>query len=222
MGQLILLNDETALRAAKVLSTNDEHLRPIIAYCGPCPIRPHTDYYRELVESIIGQQLSVKAAASIRGKFLGLYGGEFPRPQQLLDTSVDDLRSVGFSRAKAVYVHDLARHVIDGRINFKDFNSLGNNEIIKELIAVKGIGEWTAHMFLMWCMGRSDILPHGNLGIRNGIQKLYGLDTLPDRTAVEAIAAQNSWHPYESVASWYIWQSLDNAPAAPPPAARPV
>ncbi len=122
------------------------------------------------------------------------------------------MRSVGFSRAKAIYVHDLAQHVLDGKLDFSRFESLGNQEIVLELVAVKGIGEWTAHMFLMFCMGRSDILPHGDLGVRNGIKLLYDLDTLPDKTMVEAIAAQHRWHPYESVASWYIWQSLDNAP----------
>jgi DNA-3-methyladenine glycosylase II len=208
----ILVSDIAAQAAAEHLTAHDPLFVPIIERYGPCPIRPHTDYYQELVEAIIGQQLSVKAAASIRAKFMSLYSGTFPSPEQILATPVDDLRGVGFSRAKAIYVHDLAQHILDGKIDFSRFDALNNEDIIIELVAVKGIGEWTAHMFLMFCMGRTDVLPYGDLGIRSGIQKLYQLEALPDKTTVETIAAQNHWHPYESVASWYIWQLLDNAP----------
>ncbi len=208
----MILNDSVVLEAAAHLAKADLTLAPVIQKTGPCIIRPHTDYYRELVESIIGQQLSVKAAASIRTKFIGLYDGIFPTPEKILNTSIDDLHSVGFSRAKAVYVYDLAQHVLSGTLDFDHFESLSNQDIVLELITVKGIGEWTAQMFLLFCMGRSDILPYGDLGVRNGIKQLYGLDSIPDKTMVEAIAAKHHWHPYESVASWYIWQSLDNAP----------
>jgi DNA-3-methyladenine glycosylase II len=214
MTMHIIMSDTTAQQAADWLSQHDPLLKPVIDKYGPCPIRPHTDYYRELVESIIGQQLSVKAAASIQARFLTLYDNTFPQPKQILETSVDDLRAVGFSRAKALYVHDLAQHMLDGKIDFGRFDNLSNQDIATELVAVKGVGEWTAHMFLMWCMGRTDILPHGDLGIRNGIRQLYKLQELPDRSAIETIAINNHWHPYESVASWYIWQSLDNAPKA--------
>lgn len=208
----IVITDIVAKQAAETLARHDSRLAPVVASFGVCPIRPHSDYYRELVESIIGQQLSVKAAASIRNRFVQLYDGGFPVPQQILATSVDELRAVGFSRAKAMYVQDLAQHVLDGKVDFSRFDDLSNQDIILELTAVRGIGEWTAHMFLMWCMGRTDVLPYGDLGVRNGVQRLYGLDTLPDRLTMEKIAASNNWHPYESIASWYIWQSLDNAP----------
>jgi DNA-3-methyladenine glycosylase II len=207
-----IISDIVAQQAASQLAAADRHLAPVIQAHGLCTIRPHADYYRQLVNSIVGQQLSVKAAASIRRRFLELYGGVFPESRQILDTDIDQLRSVGFSRAKAIYVHDLAQHMLDGKIDFSRFDSLSNQDIVTELVAVKGVGEWTAHMFLMWCMGRTDVLPYGDLGIRNGIQKLYGLDTAPDRLAVEAVAASNHWHPYESIASWYIWRSLDNEP----------
>ena len=208
-----VITQQTATTAATYLAAHDPALAPAIALAGICPIRQHNDYYRELVASIIGQQLSVKAAASIRARFLAFFGDNFPEPAQLLATSVEELRALGFSRAKALYVQDIAQHIIDGKLDFKRFDTMANQQIINELVAIKGVGEWTAHMFLMWCMARSDVLPVGDLGIRSGIQKLYGLSELPDRLAVETIAAQYNWHPYESIASWYIWQSLDNAPA---------
>ncbi len=208
----VVITDELARTAAQYLAQADPLLAPVIQQAGICTIRKHTDYYRALVESIIGQQLSVKAAASIRARFIALFDDSFPTPQQILATSVEEMRATGFSRAKANYVHDLAQHILDGKIDFASFDDLANDEIVTELTAVKGIGEWTAHMFLMFCMGRTDILPYGDLGIRNGIQKLYDLPTIPDKTIVETIAKQKQWHPYETIASWYIWQSLDNAP----------
>lgn len=205
------ISDELAGQAARQLS-DDPVLGPLIDRFGVCPIRSHTDYYRELVESIIGQQLSVKAAASINRKFIGLFDGPFPKPEAILEKSIEELRSAGLSGAKAKYVQDLAQHVLDGRLEFEKFDTLRNDEITRELIAVKGIGEWTAHMFLMFCMARSDVLPVGDLGIKNGIRKLYGLDHLPSADEIREISVKNNWHPYESIASWYIWQSLDNAP----------
>ena len=204
--------DLVAAEAAAYLAGHDRVLAPIIELVGPCTIRPHRDYYRELVDSIVSQQLSVKAAASIFQRFLDLFGGEFPSPEQILEKSVDDLRGVGFSAAKANYVRDLAQHIIDGKVTFDDFDDLTNEQIITRLTDVKGIGEWTVHMFLMFCMGRTDVLPYGDLGIRNGVQKLYNLKTLPGKVEIEKIAEENNWHPYESIASWYVWQSLKNTP----------
>jgi len=175
-------------------------------------MRPHKNYYQELVESIIGQQISVKAGAAIRKRFVALFGGQFPPPQTILQKSVDELRTAGLSRGKATYVRDLAQHVVDGKLRFDHLDELSNEQVIAELLPVKGIGEWTAHMFLMFCMGRLDVLAHGDLGIRLGIQKLYRLKTLPSPNEIKKLAAKNNWHPYESIACWYIWQSLDNAP----------
>lgn len=165
------------------------------------------------MDSIISQQLSVKAAATIFNRFKDLFGGEFPAPEDILQKSVEELRAVGLSRGKAAYVRDLAQHVVDGRVKFDHLDSLANDEVIAELTAVKGIGEWTAHMFLMFCMGRLDILAHGDLGIKNGVQKLYGLDHQPSVQEIIEISEKHKWHPYESVACWYIWQALDNKPA---------
>ena len=102
--------------------------------------------------------------------------------------------------------------VIDGTVVFSHLDSLSNQEVVDELVQIKGVGVWTVHMFLMFCMGRLDVLPTGDLGIRNGVQKLYGLSEKPDPEMIERIANEHSWHPYESLASWYVWHSLDNAP----------
>lgn len=201
-------------KAAEHLSKHDPVLASVIASSPLCNIKPHKNYYQELVDSIISQQLSVKAARAIEKRFCALFGSsDFPSPQQILTKSIDELRSVGLSRGKAAYVRDLAQHVVDGKVKFDHLDSLSNQEVIDELVAVKGIGEWTAHMFLMFCMGRLDILAYGDLGIKNGIQKLYKLDHSPTPQEIQELADKNKWHPYESVACWYVWQSLDNKPA---------
>lgn len=202
-------------QAVKHLSISDPFLAPLIAKHGPYTIQSHTNYYQELVDSIISQQLSVKAASTIQKRFCALFGNEdqLPSPEKILSKDIEELRSCGLSRPKASYIQDLAQHVIEGRIKFDHLEDLANEEIIAELTAVKGIGVWTVHMFLIFCMGRLDVLAYGDLGVRNGIQKLYDLDHVPDQKEVEAIAEKYSWHPYESVACWYIWKSLDNTPA---------
>ncbi len=199
-------------KAAKHLSECDTRLAPAIKHVGLAEFAPHTDYYGALVSSIIGQQLSVKAAASIKKRFTDLFDGKMPTPEQILTKSVEDLRAIGFSNAKGRYVRDLAEHVIDGRLKFDTLNMLSNEEVVALLTDVKGVGEWTAHMFLMFCMGRLDVLPVGDLGIRNGVRDLYELDAPPTPDQITEIATVHSWHPYESVASWYVWHSLDNKP----------
>jgi len=210
---MIRINESVVQEAADYLSRQDPVLRLVIAARGLCTIRPHENYYQELVDSIISQQLSIHAARSTEKRFRDLFGGHFPTPKEILTTDIETLRGLGFSRAKASYVLDLAQHVLDGKVQFDHLDALSNDDVITELTAVKGIGVWTAHMFLMFCMGRTDILPVGDLGIRNGIRKLYGLEDTPTPQQIVAIATQNKWHPYESIASWYIWQSLDNTPA---------
>jgi len=195
------------------LSKFDSCLAELInAYEHP-QLSPHTNYYQELASSIISQQLSVKAAATIEKRFIGLFDDSiFPTPEQILAKNVEELRTAGLSRPKAGYIQDLASKVLDGTIRFDHFDTRSNQEIIDELTKVKGIGVWTVHMFLMFCMGRLDVLPTGDLGIKNGIKKVYGLVTLPTSDDIETIARDNKWHPYESVASWYIWQCLKNVP----------
>lgn len=199
-------------KAAAHLSKNDPRLAPIIARSGLCTIQPHQDYYQDLVESIIGQQLSVKAASTIRDRFKALFNDKLPSPEAILKTDVETLRGVGLSHPKANYIRDLAAHVIDGRVTFDRIPNQSNEEIIKELTDVKGIGEWTVHMFLMFCVGRLDIVAHGDLGIRNGVKIVYGLDHVPTPQEVVQIAEKYNWQPYASIACWYMWKSLDNKP----------
>lgn len=208
------IDTSVAKTAAKQLAKADPILAPVITKFGKCPIRPHREYYRALTGEIIGQQLSVKAAASIRARFEALFGDTFPEPAAILQKSVEELRTVGLSQSKANYIRDLAQHIVEGKVRFDHLDDLTNDAVIKELTDVKGIGEWTVHMFLMFCMGRSDILAYGDLGIRNAIKKLYGLPSPPMPQEVQAIAAARHWHPYETIACWYLWESLENVPTS--------
>ncbi len=197
-------------KAADHLAKNDPVLATVVKQAGLCTIKPHKDYYWELVDSIISQQLSIKAAKTIETRFLALFPGSLPSPDQILITPHKTLRSAGMSNAKASYVRALAQHIVDGKLELEKFDNLTNEEIIAELTAVKGIGEWTAHMFLMFAMARLDVLAVGDLGIRSGIQKLYGIKILPDGEKIRSIAKKYKWHPYETVACWYIWHAKDN------------
>lgn len=208
-----VINDSVAAEAADYLAKTDKVLRGVIKKAGLCTIRPHKNYYWELVDSIISQQLSVKAAASIERRFRELLGSEFPKPAEILKQSDDALRSVGLSRPKVGYIKNLAEHITSGQLIPSKLGELEDNEIIEKLTAVKGIGEWTAHMFLMFCMGRLNVLPVGDLGIVNSIKQLYELDHKPSALEIKQLAEDNHWAPYETIASWYIWQSLGNKPA---------
>lgn len=201
--------------AEQHLSRADKKLSPVITASGPCQIRPHSDHYGELVSNIVGQQLSTKAAYAIWQRVLTLFGGKMPAPEQLIKIDGQKLRDVGLSWAKVAYVKDIAQHIIDGRLDMGHISTMPNEQLIEQLTAVKGIGEWSAHMYMMFGLGRLDILPTGDLGIKKAIQNLYGLKALPKPEQIITIAAKNKWHPYESVASWYLWQSLDNNPAKP-------
>jgi DNA-3-methyladenine glycosylase II len=201
--------EEVMQKAADHIAGNDPILKPVIKRAGLCTIRPvkSQDYYWELVDAIISQQLSVKAARAIEERFKALYPGALPTPDQILVTSDENLRKVGLSGAKVKYVKSLAEHIRDGKLELELLNKLSNLEVSRELTAIKGIGEWTAHMFLMFAMARLDVLAIGDLGIKQGIQKLYDLPSLPTPDDITKLAEKNNWHPYESVACWYIWRS---------------
>jgi DNA-3-methyladenine glycosylase II len=169
------------------------------------------DAYGTLVRSIVGQQLSTKAAATIYGRVLELFKGHTPTPKQLLKVAPDKLRAAGLSRAKVAYLRDLAQHVEDGALELERLPELPDEEVAAQLTAIKGLGQWTADMFLIFYLGRPDILPVGDQGIRRAIQVEYGLRKLPDAKRMEKIA--KPWRPYRSLASLYLWSSLDNTPA---------
>ena len=197
--------------AEKHLSRRDPVLRNIIKKHGECRIEPHTKYLQTLVGSIISQQLSTKAADTIQKRFLALYApAKFPKPELIVATPDDELRAVGLSYQKLGYIKDLAAKVADGSVNLKRLPKMSDEEIVAELIKVKGIGVWTVHMFLIFSLGRMNILPTGDLGIKNAIHRNYGLIDAPKPFEMEAIAEQNKWHPYCSIASWYLWRSLEN------------
>lgn len=202
-------------RAEIHLANNDKKLAAVIKSSGSCTIKPHTDHYGELVSSIVGQQLSTKAASTIWKRVLDLFDGKMPTPEQLIIINDQVLRDAGLSWAKVKYVKDLAEHILDKRLDLDRATTMPNEQLIEQLTAVKGIGEWSAHMFMMFGLGRLDILPVGDLGVKKAIMIMYGLDKMPDPETILSIANKNSWHPYESVASWYLWQSLDNNPQKP-------
>jgi DNA-3-methyladenine glycosylase II len=169
------------------------------------------DAYGSLVRSIVGQQLSTKAARSIHDRLVALFGGHTPSPAELLAADPETVRSVGLSRPKVAYLRDLAEHVEDGELTIDDLVELPDEEVIAQLTRIKGLGVWTAHMFLLFHLGRPDVLPVGDLGVRRGAERAYGLDGLPDAETLERIA--EPWRPHRSLASLLLWRSLDNEPA---------
>jgi DNA-3-methyladenine glycosylase II len=170
------------------------------------------DHYGALVRAIAGQQLSVLAARAIYGRLTARFDGRPPTPQEILDDDPEQLRAAaGFSRAKVSYLRSLAEHVISGELELERLDDLGDDEAIAELVAVKGIGLWTAHMFLMFQLERPDVLPVGDLGIRRAIEIAYRLDGLPDAGTIEKIA--EPWRPQRTLACRYLWRSLHNEPS---------
>lgn len=209
-----IASPESLKDAATYLARVDDDLAPIIAVAGLPTIVPNKQYYQALVESIVSQQLSVKAADAILKRFLALFSGnDFPTPGQILEKDIEELRGVGLSRQKGTYIQDLAVKVLEETVRFNHLDTLSNDDVIKELALIKGVGIWTVHMFLIFCMGRLDVLPTGDLGIKNGVYTLYNLKEKPTPDEMVAIAELHNWHPYESVASWYVWHSLDNKPS---------
>jgi DNA-3-methyladenine glycosylase II len=166
------------------------------------------DHYGALVRSIVGQQLSTKAARAIYTRLTDRYGGRTPTPQEVLADDPDELRAAaGLSRAKVTYLRSLAEHVLAGELELERLDDLPDEEVIAELVAVKGIGTWSAHMFLMFHLQRPDILAVGDLGIRRAVMIHYGLPELPDAATLERIG--EAWRPYRTLACRYLWRSLD-------------
>ena len=170
------------------------------------------DHYGALVRSIIGQQVSTHAARAIYNRLTERFGGRPPTPAEILAEDPEELRAaVGLSRAKAGYLRSLAEHVQSGELELARLDQLSDERVIEELVAVKGLGVWTAHMFLMFQLERPDVLPTGDLGIRRAIERAYRLDHLPLASEIEELAAP--WRPYRTLACRYLWRSLANEPA---------
>lgn len=199
------MNHLAALKHLK----KDHHLSPVIDKFVIPPLLPSADLYQNLLESIVSQQLSVKAADTIFKRFLALFPGEnFPKPEEVLKISDDTLRSCGLSRQKASYLKSLSELILSGQLILEDLESLPDEEVILLLTKVKGIGRWTAEMFLIFTLGRPDIFSLGDLGLRTAVSRLYGVDR-DNLKAIEDISLQ--WQPVRSLASRYLWKSLDNA-----------
>lgn len=203
---MIRMNIKAALNH---LSKHDKVLSQLIKKFGTCNLQPHSQYFNSLLRAIIGQQLSVKSAASIYNRFIRYYNHK-PKPEEILFSEDQLLRGFGLSNSKVKYVKDLSQKVIDREIRIRNFSYKSDEEIIENLTKVKGVGTWTAEMFLMFTLGRPDVLPVTDLGIRKAIMLNYGLKKLPDEKKINKIAVEKGWHPYCSIASLYLWKSLDS------------
>ena len=200
-------------RARRLLMRRDPVLATAIKSIGPCRMaeRQRKDHLSALVGAIVSQQLSTKAAATIYGRFVALFPeGEALNAEAIAAQSDKALRGVGLSGQKVGYMRDLSARIVDGRLQLESLESLPDEAVIERLTEVKGFGRWTAEMFLMFRLHRPDVLPVGDLGIVNAIQRLYRLRKRPDAKRIQKLG--EAWKPYRSVASWYLWQTLRNEP----------
>lgn len=200
--------ESSNIDAVLYLCKVDSNLEKIIKIVGKYSINIRNDPFQSLVESIIYQQLAGKAANAIYNRFINYYNNKQITPTLILNSPNDNLKKVGLSNRKINYLKDLALHVYDGRINLEELPKMNDEEIINKLVNVKGIGRWTSEMFLIFSLGRQDILPVTDLGVRKAIQKVYSLSELPKPNIMMEIA--KPWRPYRSIATWYLWKSLSN------------
>ena len=173
--------------------------------------QPKPDAYGALLRTVVGQQISTAAARTIYGRVLDIFGGRTPSPRELLETPEDDLRKAGLSGRKVTYIRDLAAHVESGELEIDRLDELSDEQVISEIVAVRGFGRWSAEMFLIFHLERPDVISGGDLGIRRAIQVEYGLDDLP--SPQEVVEMGERWKPHRSIASIYLWQSLAKLPA---------
>jgi len=201
-------DDRALMRADKMLKRLMEERGPIDPAIDRRGSRP--DPFEAVARAIVGQQLSTKAARSIWEKLLAQFGGDTPAPEALLRKRPQTLRKAGLSNAKVEFLRDLSKRVTDGRLDFDRIKDFSNEDVIAELIEVKGVGQWTAEMFLMFHLAREDVVSVGDLGIRRAVQIAYGMDDLPGPEELEKLAEE--WRPRRTLACLYLWRSLDNTP----------
>jgi DNA-3-methyladenine glycosylase II len=195
--------------AARELSKRDPVMKRMVRAHGVPDLRrgrPRRPHFAELARMICYQQLAGRAAAAIHGRFEALFDGP-PTPEAVLATPMDTLRSAGLSGAKAASICDLAQKTVDGLVELDRLARLPDDEVVRELVLVRGIGEWTAHMFLMFQMGRLDVWPTLDLGVRSGFARLYGLDPMP--TPKQLAGVGDRFRPYRSIVAWYCWRAVD-------------
>ena len=190
----------------------DPLLGALIERAGAYDAPRRSDPYAALVRAILFQQLAGAAASAIQKRFFALHEpvDVAPTPEQILALTDEQFRAAGLSRQKMGYLRDLALHVMDGRLDLQALPALPDEEVVQRITAVKGLGEWSAHMFLMFHLGRPDVLPTGDLGVRNGMRITYGLEAAP--TPKEALLIGAPWAPYRSVGSWYMWRAVEAVP----------
>jgi DNA-3-methyladenine glycosylase II len=193
------------------LKKTDPILSLLIDKIGPIRFEMDDDHYEALVGSIIYQQLAGAAARAILNRFKDLYGGRIPRPRQYLATPVAKLRGAGLSPQKISYIKDLAKRLESGRLDLKRLEGLSDGEAVRELDEVKGVGRWTAEMFLIFMLGRTDVLPVDDLGLQKAAKRMYRLRKPPTREKFEELAKK--WHPYSSISTLYLWRSTEKPEA---------
>jgi len=203
---------ETLERARRSLARRDPVLRPLIRRVGPCGLRRRGDPYGALVRSVLYQQLAGAAAAAIHARLRARFGGRDPRPAALLAARDAELRAIGLSRQKIAALRSIAEHFDDGRVSGRRLARMVDDQVIECVTQIRGVGVWTAHMLLMFSLGRPDVLPVGDYGIRKGVQSLYGLRALPGRAELERVGER--WRPWRSVASWYVWRHAETDTSA--------
>ena len=199
------------MRAQRLLARRDPVLRELMRAHGPCRLaaRQHANPFKALVRAIVGQQLSAKAAATIFSRFEALFD-TFPDASRVLAVSDEQLRAVGISQQKIGYLRDLCRRIVEGELPLDVLDRMDDEAVIGTLTQVKGIGRWTAEMFLIFRLQRPDVLPLGDLGIVKAVQRAYKLRKTPSPDRLTRIG--EAWRPYRSVACWYLWASLNNDP----------
>ena len=202
------MDPQLLAKAKRHLARRDAVLKPLIGKVGTCTLTINSDHFAILVRSIIGQQISGKAAEAISGRLLEKVG-RF-QPKHILAASADELRSAGLSGGKQRSIQDLAEKCQTGLIPLKKLAAMEDAEVIETLTQVHGIGPWTAEMFLIFSLGRTDILPIADYGLRAGVQKLYQLEELPKKAELTELT--EPWKPYRSIGTWYIWRSLGGVP----------
>ena len=192
---------------ALLVLNKDKKLKKIISSVGECKIRTISNPFEALVEAIITQQISDSAGKSISLKFKNLFGKKYPTPSDVVKLTIEQIKSVGLSRMKAEYIFDISQMIVDKKLDFKIFKKMSNEDVISELIKIRGIGKWTAEMYLIFALGRMDVFPLGDLGLINGIKKLYDLE---NPSTDEILEITNSWIPYRTIGTWYIWRGVKN------------
>ena len=200
-----MMDRKVLVRAIRHLRQNDPVMAKIIERVDPLHFEHNSEEFASLLEYIIYQQLALVAARKIHERFEALFKSQKLTPQVLLRTPDAKLRQIGLSTRKIGYMKDLARHVIKGRVNFKKLRELSDEEVIEKLTRVKGIGQWTTQMFLIFTLGRTDVLPTGDFGFRKGVQEAYKLSEPPSSRYLLDLA--ETWRPYRSIATMYIWKN---------------